>query len=124
MKELVCIVCPNSCRLSIEQNGSSFTVRGNQCRRGETFAHDEMTNPVRTLTTTVRTALSIPVLPVRSLRDIPKAKVKDVMRLLASVTITEPVGIGEIVVKNVLGLGVDIVAASNALKENAGSEKN
>ena len=120
MKELVCIVCPNSCRLTVEQRADSFFVRGNLCKRGETFAHNEMTNPTRTLTTTVRTSLGIPALPVKTSHDVPKAKIQDLMRLLASVTITKPIGIGGIVVKDALGLGVDIVAASNALKESAG----
>jgi CxxC motif-containing protein len=120
MKALVCIVCPNSCRLTVEQRADGIFVRGNLCKRGETFAHNEMTNPVRALTTTVRTSLDIPALPVKTSRDVPKAKIKDLMRLLASVTITKPIGIGEVIVKDVLGLGVDIIAASNALKESAG----
>jgi CxxC motif-containing protein len=117
MKELVCIVCPNSCRLVVEQRADGFLVSGNLCPRGKTFAHNEMTNPTRTLTTTVRTALGIPVLPVKTSRDIPKEKITDLMRLLASVTITESVGIGDIIVKDALALGVDIIAASNALNE-------
>jgi CxxC motif-containing protein len=117
MKEFVCIVCPNGCRLRVEQAGDAFTVSGNTCERGEAFAISEMTNPQRSVTSTVRTAFAeVPVLPVRTAKDIPKGRVTDLMRLLAGVTVEESLGIGEVVVKDALGLGVDVVASSNVLK--------
>ncbi|MDR3284417.1 MAG: DUF1667 domain-containing protein [Treponema sp.] len=118
MKENICIVCPNGCRLRIEQRANGFSVAGNLCKRGEAFAVTEMTNPRRTVTTTVRTSFAeVPVLPVRTAQDIPKEKINDLMHLLAGIRVEKPLGIGETVVKDALGLGVDVIASSNALKE-------
>jgi CxxC motif-containing protein len=121
MKELICIVCPNGCRLHIEpreHTASSFSITGNLCKRGEAFAINEMTNPRRSVTTTVRTVFAeVPVLPVRTAQDIPKEKIDSLMHLLAGITIQKKLGIGDAVVKSALGLGIDVIASSNALFE-------
>ena len=118
MKEILCIVCPNGCRLSVEQGTDGFVVSGNQCKQGIDFAKTEITNPVRTLATTVRTSLAgVPVLPVRTSGEIPKAKIRDIMNCINTICINRPLGIGETVMENILGLGVDIIATSNILME-------
>lgn len=117
MKEFVCIVCPNGCKLTVEGDGENITVSGNKCRRGEKFAVDEMTMPMRTICSTVKTAFGFaPVLPVRVSADIPKDRIFDVMKEINSVTVTEAIGRGDVVIPDVLGLGVDVIAASDVLK--------
>ncbi|MBQ6264171.1 MAG: DUF1667 domain-containing protein [Clostridia bacterium] len=118
MKEMVCIVCPNGCAMSVEQNGDAITVTGNKCKRGEEFAIKEMTCPVRTICSTVKTNSSaFPVLPVRVSADIPKDKIFAVMKEINSVTVSAPVKRGDAVIKNVLGSGVDIIA-TDSLPDN------
>ena len=114
MKEIVCIVCPNGCTLNVEQNGEAITVTGNKCKRGEDFAVKELTCPMRTICSTVKTnRADFPVLPVRVSADIPKERIFDVMNEINKTTVTAPVRRGDIVIKNVLGLGVDITATDN-----------
>ena len=123
MRELLCIVCPNGCRLTVEETRDAVgapacTVSGNQCKRGVDFALAEITNPVRSLTTTVRTAFpGVPVLPVRTAGEIPKGKIRELMDLLNALTIDRPLGIGEAAAKNALGLGIDVIVTSNVLRE-------
>ena len=108
MKQLVCIGCPRGCRLTIEENNGEYTVTGNTCPRGKEFA----------ICSTVKTAFSdVPVLPVRVSDDIPKEKIFDVMREINAVTLKERIGRGDAVIKNVLGLGVDVIATSDLLKQ-------
>jgi CxxC motif-containing protein len=114
-----CIVCPKGCRLEAEPGG--FIVRGNQCKRGAAFARRELTNPTRTLTTTVCTAFPwAPVLPVRTDGEIPKGRIGDLMAFLRDLVVREPLGIGEAVTENVLGLGRNVIATSNILAEGPG----
>ena len=116
--ELVCIVCPRSCRMRISVDGGEVTVTGNGCKRGKDFAVREITDPRRTVCTTVRTGFpAVPVLPVRVSAPIPKDRIFDLMREANRVTVTERLGRGETVLENVLGLGVDLIATSNVLKE-------
>jgi CxxC motif-containing protein len=118
MKSILCIVCPNGCRIVVEEKADGFDVSGNQCKRGIDFAIAEITNPTRTLTSTVRTSFpGVPVLPVRTAGEIPKGKIRELMNILNTVTVKQPLGIGETVVENILGLGVNIIATSNILRE-------
>jgi CxxC motif-containing protein len=110
---ITCITCPIGCRIAIDIDNDEYIFSGNKCKRGEEFARTELTSPVRSLTTTVRTAFDdMPVLPVRTRGEVPKGKIKEIMRELSCIMITERIGIGEIVAANILGTGCDIIAAS------------
>lgn len=117
-KELVCIVCPRSCRMTITSEGDELVVTGNTCKRGKEFAINEMTDPRRTVCTTVRTSFpSVPVLPIRVSGAIPKNKIFDLMREVNRITVSKRIGREEVVVPNILDLGVDLIATSNILKD-------
>lgn len=117
-KELVCIVCPRSCIMTITSEGDELVVTGNTCKRGKEFAINEMTDPRRTVCTTVRTSFpSVPVLPVRVSGAIPKNKIFDLMREVNRITVSKRIGREEVVVPNILDLGVDLIATSNILKD-------
>ena len=115
MKELTCIVCPNGCHLIVDDN---LNVSGNICNRGKEFALQELSNPQRTITTTCKTKfIDIPVVPVKTDGTINKDLIQDVVKEINKITIEEKLGIGDIVIKNVLNTGVNIVMSSNILKE-------
>ena len=117
MRDLVCIVCPRGCSMHIEEKSGEYIVTGNTCKRGEKFAISEMTKPMRTICTTVKTKFKdVPVLPVRVSSDIPKDKIFDVMSEINKVIIDKPTCRGDIIIKNVLNLGVDIISTSDILK--------
>ena len=109
MKELVCIVCPKGCRLHVdEQNG--FAVTGNSCPRGEEYGRNELKNPTRVLTSTVKISGALHSrCPVKTDRPIAKREV-------AAVRLQAPVAVGEIVVDNIAGTGANLVAAKNVKK--------
>lgn len=118
MKQLVCIVCPRGCTMTLEGEGKDVKVSGNSCKRGAEFAVSEMTEPKRTICTTVKTAFpDIPVLPVRVSKEIPKDRIFDVMAEINKVTVKEKVKRGEVIIKDVSGLGADIIATSGVLDE-------
>ena len=113
-RELVCIVCPRGCTLEISEKEGEYSVNGNSCKRGRDFAVSEMTEPKRTICSTVRTVFpDAPVLPVRVSAEIPKDRIFDVMKEINSFILEKHVARGETVIENVLGLGVDIIATSD-----------
>ena len=117
MKELICIICPNGCNLVVNQEGEKISVTGNKCAKGEKFAVDELTHPARTISSTVRTSFAVvPVLPVRVSAEIPKNRISDVMAEINKVVVSAPVSRGEIIIPNVLGLNVDVIATSSILQ--------
>ena len=49
-------------------------------------------------------------LPVKTAQEIPKGKIFDCMDALAKVVVKAPVKMGDVVLKDVCGTGIDIVA--------------
>lgn len=117
MTELICITCPKGCHLQVdEENG--FLVTGNACPRGEAYGKNELQNPVRVLTSTVRlTGARVPRLPVKSSAALPKGRLFEVMRLLDGVTAKAPVSCGTVLLRDVCGTGIDIVATKSFAAE-------
>lgn len=117
-KELVCI------GLSPFVQNDDYIRRRRACcdrqhlQKGQEFAVSEMTDPRRTVCTTVRTAFpSVPVLPVRVSGPIPKNRIFDLMHEVNRITVSKRLGREEVVVPNILNLGVDLIATSNILKD-------
>lgn len=114
-KELICIGCPMGCPIVVEmEEGKVLSVTGNTCPRGESYARKEVTNPTRIVTTTVRVDEGkVPMINVKTERDIPKDKIFECIAALRGVTMKAPVHIGDIILENVADTGVNIVAAGN-----------
>lgn len=114
-KSLVCVSCPLGCPIEVEmENGEVISVTGNTCKRGELYARTEMTHPVRSLTSTVKVEGGVhPVVPVKSASPVPKEKMLDCMKVINSVTVKAPVKIGDVIITDILGTGVNIVATNN-----------
>ncbi len=111
MKELICIVCPRGCHLTVDDN---LNVSGNNCPRGEAYAKAELTHPTRTLTSTVKITSKLEVrCPVKTDKPLPKEKIYEAMDLINHVKISAPVKIGDIILENILGTDVNIVATKN-----------
>ncbi|MCL2022768.1 MAG: DUF1667 domain-containing protein [Oscillospiraceae bacterium] len=112
--EIICIVCPSGCRMTVEGEGENIAVTGNICPKGVKFAKNEITNPTRSLTTTVATIFpEMPRLPVKTRDEIPKGKVMEVMEKIRTVLVKEPKKVGDVILANVFG--TDIVATGEVL---------
>ena len=110
-KELICIVCPMGCHLTVDVD-NEYKVTGNQCKRGIDYGKKELTNPTRTITSTVKITGGIyNRLPVKTDKEINKKLIFDVMRLLDEIEVVSPVQMGTVLLKNVLGTDVNIVAS-------------
>lgn len=115
---IVCITCPKGCTMTVTCDGDAIKVSGNACKRGEKFAQDELTNPMRTICSTVRTAFpEAPVLPCRVSSDIPKGEIMNVMQEINKAVVSEKLHRGDVIIQNVLGLGADVIATSDLLSE-------
>lgn len=116
MKNLICIVCPRGCRLTVdEENGCK--VAGNACPRGAEYGKNEILNPVRTLTTTVRIeSENMKLCPVRTAKPIPKGKMFEAVKALNAVSLKAPVKTGDIALKDILGTGADVIVTRDILK--------
>lgn len=113
-KSIVCIVCPMGCQMEVlaKVNGiAKYTVAGNKCPRGEVYGIKEITNPTRVLTSTVKIKNApLSRLPVKTNGSISKEKIFECVQQLNDVEVEAPIKIGDIIIKNISGTEIDIVA--------------
>ena len=114
-KRLTCIVCPIGCSLEAElEDGRVRRVTGQSCKRGVDYAVSECTNPTRTLTTTAKVESGrYPLVPVRSEKPLPRALLRECMKIINGLQLAAPVVIGDVVVENILDTGINIIATGN-----------
>lgn len=115
MKEMICICCPMGCHLTVDDSDKTdIKVSGNTCPRGATYAVNEVTAPKRMVTGSVRvTGGDIAMASVKTRDAIPKELIFDCLAVMRKVTLTAPVAIGDVVIANVCGCGVDVIATKN-----------
>jgi len=113
-KDMVCVACPLGCSLTVEiEDDKIIAVSGNTCKRGDAYARSEVTNPTRSLTSTVKVCNGkCPVIPVKSARPLPKKLLIDCARELSKIEVRAPIKIGDVILHNILGTGVDIIATN------------
>ena len=115
-KEIVCIVCPNGCRIRCTPEGNEYAFSGNKCKRGIAYAQAELTRPMRSLTSSVKTIFpDAPVVSVRTDGEIEKTRIPEVLTALGKVTLDHSVKLGDVIIPNVCNTGVNMICTSNRL---------
>jgi CxxC motif-containing protein len=116
-KQFTCIECPKSCVLTVDiENCKMVKVSGNLCPKGAEYAKDEVENPLRMFTATVLTeGLVLKMVPVRTDKAIPKLKVLDAAEEVKRLRIKSPLHVGDVIVKDFLRLGVNLIATRDAV---------
>ena len=110
-RNLTCIVCPLGCSLKVELDGKNVvSVSGNTCKRGEVYAHNECTNPQRTVTTTIKCSDG-GVVAVKTDTTIPKEKMSECVKIINSTVADLPISVGDVIIKDVFG--ANVVATAN-----------
>lgn len=117
-RTFTCIVCPNGCEVEAEYEGANvISITGNLCSKGKTYVTQELVDPRRTIATSVRIlGGTLPLASVRLTKAIPKNRIFDVMNEINAQVLTAPVKIGDVVIKDVLGLDSDVIVAKNIEK--------
>jgi len=116
---VTCIVCPQGCQIQVRyEDGFLLEIKGNRCKRGKSYAWQEIQNPQRILTTTVRViGGELPLVSVKTDRPIPKELIFKTMDLLAGIELKAPVKMGQVVLDNILGTGTNVVATKTVKKQ-------
>ena len=119
-KEFVCIVCPIGCRISvIYENKEVISLSGNRCPRGEQYVRNELSNPQRTLASTMRVVGGHKKLvSVKTSAMIPKTQIEECMNVINQSNVTAPITMHQVLVENILGLGIDVIATMEINKED------
>ena len=118
-KHFVCVVCPIGCEIDVVHEGSEIiSMEGNKCEKSVEFVTQELTEPMRILTTTVRIQGSRwPVVPVRTDRAVPKRLFPRIMKRLRLVELRAPVNMLDVVLRDILHTGANVIAARTMPRE-------
>ena len=119
-KELTCIICPNGCTVTVETDEKTndiISIEGYACPKGEQYARQEFTEPLRTVTSSVRIqGGELPLVSVRLTKPVPQKRIFDVMDEIKKITLQAPVAVGTVVKKSVLGFDSDLIATKSVGK--------
>ena len=122
-ENMTCIICPMGCSMEVtieEENGAKkvVSVAGNGCPRGPVYAGKEIQNPARTLTTTIAvTGGNLKLVPVKTLGEVPVRMLMPCMEVIKRAKCEAPVETGQIIVRDILGTGVDVVACADVARK-------
>jgi CxxC motif-containing protein len=113
MTKILCITCPKGCSLEVTRDGETVVkVTGSGCKRGPDYARRELVDPRRMIATSVKIKNGVhPLLPVYTSVPFPKGKIMELQAALRTVEVKAPVKAGAIVVENILGTGINILAS-------------
>lgn len=111
-REMVCIVCPMGCRLTVTVKDGEVAVEGNRCQRGEIYGREEILAPKRIVTATCRLRdTAHPRLPVRTDKALPYEHIQSLLGDIYALSIETPVRAGDVLIENYKGTGINILAA-------------
>ncbi len=119
---ITCVICPKGCSISVdwtEENGEKkiVSVRGNSCKRGEVYASQEVVDPKRVLTSTVKLVNNeLSVLPIRSSSPIRKEKLFEAMDEIKKTVIDRDIKIGDVIIENIASTNVSMISCCDAHK--------
>ncbi|MFX0104141.1 MAG: DUF1667 domain-containing protein [Candidatus Hodarchaeota archaeon] len=115
-RDIRCIVCPTGCMVHVENLNGELIIEGHSCKRGEEYSREEFISPRRILTTTMRVDNGfLPLIPVRSSKPIPKDRLKETLKEIARRQIEAPIKMGDVLIENVLGLDINIIASRDLI---------
>lgn len=117
-EKVICVTCPKGCTLEVTRDGKTIVSIANGCKRGHQYARQELTDPRRMVATTVRIQGGVhPLVPVYTSAPFPKPRIPELLKQLRDVEVSAPVSIGQTIIENALGSGIDIKASRSMEKE-------
>jgi CxxC motif-containing protein len=114
-REYTCIICPIGCDMTAEiEDNEMVSLVGNKCAKGRVYVQQELTNPIRTIATSVLVkGGELPVASVRLSKPVPKASLFKVMAEAKKVILLAPVRIGQVALKDIAGTGADLIVTKH-----------
>ena len=117
-KTIICTSCPVGCDLTVTMvEGKIVDVEGNVCKKGVDYVEQEIFDPRRMVATTVKVKNGFhPLVPVYTEKPVPKPKIMDVLAEIRQVELEAPVHINDVVIEDVLGTGINVIASRDLPK--------
>ena len=117
-KEITCIVCPLGCKILVKTDGKRFELlHGNKCQKGVEYVRNEALDPRRVLTSSILVKNgAYSLVSVKTNKPIPKDEIFNILKIIKNKSVNAPIYIGDIIIKNILDTGSDIIATKTVKK--------
>lgn len=110
--KLICVTCPKGCTLDVTHDGVRVLKVESGCKRGKLYAEQELSDPRRMVASSVRLRGGLhPLLPVHTSEPFPKPRIGELLEMLRAVEVAAPVRVGDVVVEDALGTGINVMAS-------------
>jgi len=111
-KKITCIICPMSCIIDVDYAKKGIKkLQGHQCKKGKVYAREELYDPKRMVTSTIKVNGGVlPLVSVRTNKSVPKKLIFPIINEISRINLEAPVKIGDIIIKNIQGTGTNIIA--------------
>lgn len=118
-EKIICITCPKGCTLEVTHDGQTVIKTKGGCKRGKEYVQRELVDPRRMVATTVRVSGGIhPLMPVATSAPFPKPRILELMAALRQLELHAPVVMGQPVLRDALGTGIDVIASRDMPRVN------
>ena len=113
---IICILCPIGCEIKVNKEKISI-IEGAKCKKGIEYSKNEIINPTRTITTSILVKNgNLPLVSIKTSKPIPKQKINQILDIIKNKSVSAPIKIGDIIIKNILDTGSDIIATKSIEK--------
>lgn len=121
MEKIVCVLCPMGCKIKYDAlNGKIVSLEGNRCPRGVSYLEDELREPKRIVPTSVKVINGeMSLVSVKTSKPIPRRLIPQFMQLVKKVEVEAPIKVGDVIIKNVLDTGADVIATRTVRRVNS-----
>ncbi|MEN3008932.1 DUF1667 domain-containing protein [Pseudothermotoga sp.] len=121
MEKIVCVLCPMGCKIKYNAvDGKIISLEGNRCPRGVSYLEDELREPKRIVPTSVRVVNGeMPLVSVKTSKPIPRRLISQFMQTVKNVKVEAPIRVGDVIIKNVLDTGADVIATRTVKRVNS-----
>ncbi len=121
MEKIVCVLCPMGCKIKYDAlNGKIVSLEGNRCPRGISYLEDELREPKRIVPTSVKVINGeMSLVSVKTSKPIPRRLIPQFMQVMKKVEVEAPIKVGDVIIKNVLDTGADVIATRTVRRVNS-----
>lgn len=111
--EMICIQCPLGCKIKVvlDDDNKVTDITGFTCKSGKEYAIQEITDPHRIITTSIKViGGKSELVSVKTNKPVPKKLIPAIMDIIKNSSIHAPVELNQVIISNVANSGADIIS--------------
>ncbi len=120
-----CLLCPNGCEIEVRyEDRRIHEISGALCSKGDQYVRQELLDPRRSIASSILVKNGhLPLVSVRLSRAVSKNMIFPIMAEIRKQQVEAPVALGQVLIRQVLGLDCDVVATKNVYRNSTSDQQ-